>query len=136
MAPHQAVATQRRQHRANSRSARSATGNDRTFTAGSGWVVEELVPAAPNTKLLVEDQFQIHRQHCDSYGIALNAADAWGSVLATFRRSGGQQTGAADLTLTKTHVGTFTQGQTGATYTLTVTNSGTGATSRSRQGHR
>src|SRR5258705_265126 len=27
-----------------------------------------------------------------------------------------------DLTLTKTHVGTFTQGQTGATYTLTVAN--------------
>src|SRR6185369_1624356 len=32
-----------------------------------------------------------------------------------------------DLTLTKTHVGNFTQGQTGA-YTLTVTNGGTGAT--------
>src|SRR5258706_13609527 len=34
----------------------------------------------------------------------------------------------ADLTLTKTHVGSFTQGQTGA-YTLTVRNSGAGATS-------
>src|SRR6185436_5961464 len=34
-----------------------------------------------------------------------------------------------DLTLTKTHVGNFTQGQVGATYTLTATNSGTGATS-------
>src|SRR5262249_7495933 len=33
-----------------------------------------------------------------------------------------------DLTITKTHAGSFTQGQTGATYTLTVTNSGTGAT--------
>jgi uncharacterized repeat protein (TIGR01451 family) len=29
-----------------------------------------------------------------------------------------------DLTITKTHVGNFTQGQTGATYTITVTNSG------------
>src|SRR5258705_287200 len=29
-----------------------------------------------------------------------------------------------DLTLTKTHVGTFTQGQAGATYTLTVANIG------------
>src|SRR5258705_307927 len=33
-----------------------------------------------------------------------------------------------DLTLTKTHVGTFTQGQTGAGYTITVRNDGTGAT--------
>jgi uncharacterized repeat protein (TIGR01451 family) len=34
----------------------------------------------------------------------------------------------ADLTITKTHVGNFTQGQTGATYTLTAKNSGTLAT--------
>ncbi|HXD20688.1 MAG TPA: LamG-like jellyroll fold domain-containing protein [Vicinamibacterales bacterium] len=37
-------------------------------------------------------------------------------------------TSPADLTLTKTHVGSFTQGQTGA-YTLTVRNNGAGATS-------
>src|SRR5258705_292190 len=34
-----------------------------------------------------------------------------------------------DLTLTKTHVGTFTQGQAGATYTLTVANIGAADTS-------
>src|SRR6185503_5204575 len=34
-----------------------------------------------------------------------------------------------DLTLTKTHVGHFTQGQTGATYTLTVANIGAADTS-------
>ena len=34
----------------------------------------------------------------------------------------------ADLTLTKTHVGSFTQGQNGAVYTLTVKNSGSSAT--------
>src|SRR5258705_291752 len=34
-----------------------------------------------------------------------------------------------DLTLTKTHVGTFTQGQAGATYTLTVANTGSADTS-------
>src|SRR5258705_4217734 len=34
-----------------------------------------------------------------------------------------------DLTLTKTHVGTFTQGQSGATYTLTVANFGAADTS-------
>ena len=34
-----------------------------------------------------------------------------------------------DLTITKSHTGSFTQGQTGATYTITATNSGSGATS-------
>ncbi|HWZ44185.1 MAG TPA: hypothetical protein VNW97_11965 [Candidatus Saccharimonadales bacterium] len=34
-----------------------------------------------------------------------------------------------DLTITKTHTGNFTQGQTGATYTITASNSGTGPTS-------
>ena len=34
-------------------------------------------------------------------------------------------TSLPDLTITKTHTGSFTQGQTGATYTVTVTNSGT-----------
>ena len=31
---------------------------------------------------------------------------------------------SVDLTITKTHAGNFTQGETGATYTVTVTNSG------------
>ncbi len=34
----------------------------------------------------------------------------------------------ADLTVTKSHTGNFTQGQIGATYTITVTNSGVGPT--------
>ena len=37
--------------------------------------------------------------------------------------------GPPDLTITKTHVGNFTQGQTGATYMITATNSGGFATS-------
>jgi uncharacterized repeat protein (TIGR01451 family) len=35
----------------------------------------------------------------------------------------------ADLTITKSHIGNFTQGQVGANYTITVTNSGPGPTS-------
>src|SRR5439155_3135309 len=34
-----------------------------------------------------------------------------------------------DMTITKTHTGNFVQGQIGATYTITVTNSGTAPTS-------
>ena len=36
--------------------------------------------------------------------------------------------GAPDMTVTSSHTGSFSQGQTGATYTLTATNTGTGAT--------
>ena len=39
-------------------------------------------------------------------------------------------TPGADLTITKTHTGNFTQGQTGATFTLTVSNQGAAPTSR------
>ena len=35
---------------------------------------------------------------------------------------------SVDLAISKTHTGSFTQGQAGATYTITVTNNGTGAT--------
>jgi uncharacterized repeat protein (TIGR01451 family) len=38
-------------------------------------------------------------------------------------------TQVSDLTLTKTHTGNFTRGQTGATYTLTVSNVGAGSAS-------
>ena len=37
--------------------------------------------------------------------------------------------GVPDLTIAKTHVGNFTQGQVGATYSITATNSGTAITS-------
>lgn len=36
--------------------------------------------------------------------------------------------GAPDMTVTSSHAGSFSQGQTGANYTLTATNAGTGAT--------
>jgi uncharacterized repeat protein (TIGR01451 family) len=36
---------------------------------------------------------------------------------------------APDLTIAKTHSGNFSRGQTGATYTITVTNGGNGTTS-------
>jgi uncharacterized repeat protein (TIGR01451 family) len=41
----------------------------------------------------------------------------------------GSATSSPDLTITKSHVGNFTQGQTGAIYTITATNSGNEPTS-------
>ena len=71
------------------------------------------------------------------------AGNAPASVTNTATVSGGGETNTAndsasdnttinavvaDLTVTKTHAGNFTQGQIGATYTITVTNSGAGVT--------
>ena len=72
--------------------------------------------------------------------VANNAAS---SVTNSVSVSGGGQTNTsndtatdpttinqlADLTITKSHVGNFTQGQVGATYSITATNSGFAATS-------
>jgi len=105
-----------------------STANPATFTAGSGFVVEERVPAAPSTKLLVEDR----RQTGTGAVVAtatLTASDVWGAAVATFHAAASGPPSPADLTLAKTHAGTFAQGQTGATYALTVTNVGGSATS-------
>jgi len=51
----------------------------------------------------------------------ISPSGAWIMQLAAFRAAGSPQ---PDLTLTKAHTGSFTQGQTGATYTLTVSNVG------------
>jgi uncharacterized repeat protein (TIGR01451 family) len=71
------------------------------------------------------------------------AGNAPASLTNTATVSGGGQTNTAndsasdpttitqlsDLTIAKTHVGNFTQGQTGAVYTLTASNAGAGPTS-------
>jgi uncharacterized repeat protein (TIGR01451 family) len=60
------------------------------------------------------------------YNRALTAAEIQTDMAAPL---GGGGTLISDLTITKTHAGSFTQGQTGANYTLTVSNGGTGAAS-------
>src|ERR1019366_8678386 len=69
------------------------------------------------------------------------ASNAAASITNTATVSGGGETNTSndtandvttvsplpDLTITKTHTGNFTQGQTGAKYTITVTNSGSAA---------
>jgi uncharacterized repeat protein (TIGR01451 family) len=61
-----------------------STADERTFTAGSGYVIEERVPAAASTKLVVEDRTQTTAGPL-SAGAALSASDNWGAVVAAFR---------------------------------------------------
>jgi chitodextrinase len=103
-----------------------STSNGRTVTAGSGWTLQDRVPAAPNTKLAVEDQVSSTAGSVAATA-TLSSSDSWGAVLASFRA--GTIAPSPDLTLTKTHAGSFVQGQTGATYTLTVSNIGNGDSS-------
>jgi uncharacterized repeat protein (TIGR01451 family) len=105
-----------------------STANSATATAGGGYNIQERVPAAPNTKLVVEDGTQAVAGPIAAT-ITLSAADQWGAALAAFRPGAGAPPPPPDLTLTKTHTTAFFQGQTGATYTLTVNNIGSGPTS-------
>jgi len=60
------------------------TGNPASFTAGSGYTVEEAVPAKPNTKLIAEDQIQLGAGIAAASAL-LNSSDSWGAALATFK---------------------------------------------------
>lgn len=64
------------------------TANAATFTAGSGYTIEEFVPIEPNTKLVVEDQLQ-RTSGTASAGVTLAGADTWGAGLAAFRSISG-----------------------------------------------
>ena len=60
------------------------TGDPATFTAGSGYNIEERVPTEPNTKLIAEDQIQANSGTA-STSASLGAADFWAAGLAAFK---------------------------------------------------
>lgn len=65
-----------------------SSANPANFTAGSGYSVRDLVPAEPNTKLLVEDQIQPSAGPV-SAGASLGASDNWGAAFAAFKSAAG-----------------------------------------------
>ncbi len=67
------------------------TSDAATFTAGSGYKIEESVPAEPNTKLAAEDQVQAI-EGTVSASATLGGADFWAAGVAAFKagsRGGG-----------------------------------------------
>ncbi|HEX8837415.1 MAG TPA: Ig-like domain-containing protein [Candidatus Acidoferrum sp.] len=64
------------------------TTNSGTFTAGTGYTIEDTVPAPPNAKLIVEDQLQSSAGTA-SAAVTLGGADNWGAGLAAFRSTSG-----------------------------------------------
>src|SRR4029077_1774500 len=108
---------------------RIMTGSTATYTAGSGYQIEETVPAKPNTKMIVEDQIQA-ASGTGSAGATLAAADLWAAGVAAFKSAGvgggtaPAITSANNTTFTVGTAGTFTVTATGAT-TPSLTETGT-----------
>jgi uncharacterized repeat protein (TIGR01451 family) len=114
------------------------TGLTATAISGTGWTCT-VTPLSCNRSdsLLFSNGYP-------AITVTVNvAANAPASVTNTATVSGGAEVNTAndtasdptvviplvpDLTITKSHTGSFTQGQVGATYTITVTNSGPVAT--------
>lgn len=60
----------------------------RTFTAGTNFTLEDQVPAAPNTKLGVEDWIQTTAT-ATTAPQTLSASDTWLAAIAVFKAAGG-----------------------------------------------
>ncbi len=94
------------------------TGNPATYTAATGYTIEDRVPASPNTKLASEDQIQAAAGTV-SAGVAFSASGSWGAGLAAFKAASGG--GTSGPTLTNLNP---TSGGVGTSVTITGTNFG------------
>jgi uncharacterized repeat protein (TIGR01451 family) len=114
------------------------TGLTATAISGTGWTcVLATLTCTRSDALAASTNYPVITV---TVNVANNAAS---SVTNSVSVSGGGQTNTSndsatdpttvnqlpDMTVTKSHTGNFTQGQTGATYTITATNSGSAATS-------
>ena len=105
------------------------SADEETFTAGSGYQIVESVPAAPNTKLIMEYQVQVLTGSSSS-SATLSSADPWAAGIAAFRAgSGGGGTSAP--TITSANSTSFAVSAAGS---FTVTTSGSPAPALSESG--
>ena len=102
------------------------TADPETFTAGSGFQIEESAPAEPNTKLIAEDQIQVLGGSTSS-SATLSSADPWAAAVASFKSAAA---GTAAPAITSANSTTFTVGSAGS-FTVTTTGSPTPALSES-----
>ena len=97
------------------------TSDPEAYTAGSGYRMEESVPAEPGTKLITEDQTQASAGAV-SASATLGAADMWAAGLAAFKaaNSGGPGTApSANVSATPTSA-VFTNVPIGVSNTQTI----------------
>ena len=85
------------------------------ITTGAGALFTSRIITDPDSDILEERIVTTTGSYTASAAIS---SGTWIMQMVAFRAQGS----APDLTLTKTHAGAFSQGQTGATYTLTASN--------------
>jgi hypothetical protein len=95
----------------------AVTANGATDTAGSGFVLEDRVPAAPNTKLITESQIQ-STAGAASASASLGASDIWCAALAAFKAA---SAGSLPPSITSLNP---TSGPVGTSVTITGANFG------------
>jgi hypothetical protein len=93
------------------------TGNPATFTAGSGYMIEESVPAEPGTKLIAEDQIQATAGAATA-SATLGTAEFWAAGIAAFKAANGVVGTSPSITSASSTM--FTVGAAG-TFTVTAT---------------
>ena len=94
------------------------TANGASPTTGSGYTIEERVPTAPGTKLLIEDRIQPAAGTAVA-NASLGASDKWAAALTAFKAA---TTGTAGPTITSL---TPASGVIGTSVTIAGTNFGT-----------
>ena len=94
------------------------SADEETFTAGSGFQIVESVPAAPNTKLIMEFQIQA-LSGSSSSSATLTSADPWAAGIAAFKPGTG---GTSAPTITSANSANFAVNAAGS-FTVTTTGS-------------
>jgi Domain of unknown function (DUF1929)/Glyoxal oxidase N-terminus/PKD domain/Putative Ig domain len=94
--------------------------DEETFTAGSGFQIVESVPAAPNTKLIMEYQVQALSGSTSS-SATLSSADPWAAGIAAFKAGAA---GTSAPTITSANSASFAVNSAGS-FTVTTTGSPT-----------
>jgi hypothetical protein len=98
------------------------TANPATFTAGTGYRIEESVPAEPGTKLIAGDQIQAAAGAATA-SATLGVADFWAAGVAAFKAAAGA--GGTSPSITSLSP---TSGPVGTPVTITGTNFGSTGT--------
>jgi hypothetical protein len=78
-----------------------STSNAATFTAGTGFLIEDFVPAEPNTKVIGEDQI-LTSAGPGSAIATLGGSDNWGAVAAAFKSLSGSPPPPISVTVAPT----------------------------------
>jgi hypothetical protein len=102
------------------------TADGESVTAGTGFQTVESVPAAPNTKLMMEFQVQV-LSGSSSASATLSSADPWAAAIAAFKPGTGGTSAPAITSANSTNFAVNSAG----TFTVTTTGSPTPALSES-----